>query len=272
MDDEQGDKAVEPEPETGTNADGDGSATPDDHLINRIVEKITPDTRLSRIELLTTVILAVASVLTAWSALQSAKWSGEQAIHFSEAGASRTESTRFDNRATSIILLDSQTFFQWGEALQTEQLAADASGTTPPDPTVFDPANPSLSGYLFSLFRDDFQQLVVDWLDGGGPQNPAGESPFDPLEVYLAAAVPAAAEANRLAALADESAQLAREDNQNSDDYVLTVVLLASVLFFAGISAKMKSRLSQNLMVFLAFATLGWAIVRLATLPIHAIP
>lgn len=88
----------------------------------------------------------------------------------------------------------------------------------------------------------------------------------------MAEAVPPATTAAELAAVADERAQLARDDSQNSDNYVLTVVLLASVLFFAGISAKMKSRLSQNLMVFLAVATLGWAIARLATLPIHAIP
>jgi len=155
---------------------------------------------------------------------------------------------------------------------QTERIAADATGGTPPDPTVYDPANPSLSGYLFTLFRPDFQQRVVTWLEDGASENPEGQSPFEPFEAYLAEAVPAAAESDRLAALADESGQLAREDNQNSDNYVLTVVLLASVLFFAGISAKMKSRLSQNLMVFLAVATLSWAIVRLATLPIHAIP
>jgi hypothetical protein len=222
--------------------------------------------------LLTTVILAIASVLTAWSALQSAKWSGEQAIHFSEAGASRTESTRFDNRAGSLILLDSQTFFQWGQALQNEALAADASGRTAPDPTVYDSANPSVSGYFYSLFRPEFQPRVTAWLEGGGPENPEAFSPFEPLDEYLAESVPQAAESDRLAAVADASAQLARDDNQNSDNYVVTEVVLAAVLFFAGVSSKMKSRINQNLMFFLALGMLTWAVVRLATLPIHAIP
>jgi hypothetical protein len=244
----------------------------DDRLVQRIVEKISPDSRLTKIELFTTVILAVAGVLTAWTALQSAKWSGEQAIHFSEAGAARTESTRFDNRASSLILLDTSTFFQWGQALQSERLAAAAQGTTAPDPTVFDPDDPSLSGYFFSLFRDDFQPRVVTWLDGGGPVNPAGASPFDPFEEYAAQSVPPVAEAARLAAAAEESAALARDDNQNSDNYVVTVVILAAVLFFAGVSSKMKSRINQNLMFFLALGMLAWAIARLATLPIHAVP
>ncbi len=253
-------------------AEAAGAPVPDEHLVNRIVEKITPDSRLTKIELLTAVILAVAGVLTAWTALQSAKWSGEQAIHFSEAGANRTESTRFDNRATSLILLDSQTFLQWGQALQQEALAAEATGETTPDPTVYDPADPSLSGYFFSLFREDFQPRVASWLEGGGPENPKGSSPFDPFEDYVAQSVPQVAESGRLAAVADEKAQLALDDNQNSDNYVVTVVILASVMLFAGVSSKMKSRINQNVMFFLALGMLAWAIVRLTTLPIHAIP
>ena len=69
------------------------SGDEEERLVQRIVDTITPDSRLIRVELLITVVLAVTSVLIAWAALQSAKWSGEQAIHFSEAGANRTEST-----------------------------------------------------------------------------------------------------------------------------------------------------------------------------------
>ena len=37
----------------------------------------------------------------AWAAFEAAKWGGEQSIQFSVAGASRTESTRYDTRAGS---------------------------------------------------------------------------------------------------------------------------------------------------------------------------
>jgi len=43
-------------------------------------------------------------------------------------------------------------------------------------------------------------------------------------------------------------------------------------MLFAGVSSKMKSRINQNVMFFLALGMLAWAIVRLTTLPIHAIP
>jgi len=137
---------------------------------------------------------------------------------------------------------------------------------------AFDGDTLTLSGYFFSLFREEFRPRVAAWLEGGGANNPAGSSPFFPFQDYIDESVPAAAESTRLAEIADEKSTLARADNQNSDDYVITVVILATVLFFAGVSTKMKSRRNQNLMVFLTLAMLTWGIVRLATLPIHAIP
>ncbi|MFV1990301.1 MAG: hypothetical protein ACC652_06130 [Acidimicrobiales bacterium] len=252
---------------------GGGNAVPDeDRLLQRIIDSIAPDSRVVTVELLITVILAIAGVLTAWSALQSAKWSGEQAISFSEAGASRTESTRFDGRATSVILLDSQTFLQWVQAYGTDTVAAVANDVDPPDPTSYDPENASLSGFLFTQFREEFRPRVDEWYQSSLTADGAAPSPFFPLEEYIAESVPAAAEAERLLVIADEKAADARKDNQNSDDYVVTVVLLASVLFFAGVSSKMRAPRNQSLMFILSLAMLLWAGFRLITLPIHAIP
>ncbi len=249
-----------------------GDGPNEDLIVQRILETITPDSRVVTVELLLTIILAIAGVLTAWSALQSAKWSGEQAINFSEAGANRTESVRFDSRATSLILLDSQTFLQWVQAVGTEAIVADATGEEAPDPTVYTSSSQSLSGFLFSQFREEFQPRVKEWYDQNGANAGSASSPFFPLEEYLEESVPAAAESERLALVASDRAAEARSDNQNSDDYVVTVVLLASVLFFAGVSSKMRSPRNQNLMFLLSLSMLVWGIYRLITLPIHAIP
>jgi hypothetical protein len=55
----------------------------------------------TRLESIASIVLAIAVVLTAWAAFEAAKWGGEQSIQFSVAGASRTESTRYDTRAGS---------------------------------------------------------------------------------------------------------------------------------------------------------------------------
>jgi hypothetical protein len=57
--------------------------------------------RRERIELVATVVLAFATVLTAWSAFESTKWSGTQSVHFARAGADRTESAKAASRANA---------------------------------------------------------------------------------------------------------------------------------------------------------------------------
>jgi hypothetical protein len=75
-------------------------------------------------------------------------------------------------------------------------------------------------------------------------------------------------EADVLSALADEKAAAARTANQNGDNYVLTMVLFASVLFFAGVSSKMNR--PRNRMIILGFGvlTLAVGIIILVSLPI----
>ena len=68
--------------------------------------RIFPEALTHNLELAATILMAIAAVLTAWTAFQSSKWSGVQAIEFSEAGAARTESTVFSTRAGQQALVD----------------------------------------------------------------------------------------------------------------------------------------------------------------------
>ena len=65
------------------------------------------------IELLVTVLLAIATVATAWSSYQSARWSGVQTINFSRANAARVESTAQSTLAGQQTQLDVATFIAW---------------------------------------------------------------------------------------------------------------------------------------------------------------
>ena len=66
-----------------------------------------------RVELVSTIVLAVAVIFTAWSAFQSAKWGGIQSIRFSEAGAARTESVRLSTLAGQQAQIDATLFVDW---------------------------------------------------------------------------------------------------------------------------------------------------------------
>ena len=54
-----------------------------------------------RLELIATILLAAATVATAWSGYQASRWNGEQAKAFSRAGALRVESAKADSLANT---------------------------------------------------------------------------------------------------------------------------------------------------------------------------
>ena len=217
-----------------------------------------------RVELLSTMLLAVAVILTAWSAFQSAKWSGIQAIQFSEAGAARTEAARFSLLAGQQGQLDATLFVDWITALDNDTRA----GLTIEDPTatVFEPTPGTVSGFLFLRMRDEFVPALQAWLATDPIDNPdAAATPFELPEYQLANAV----EADRLTVEADDKASQARQANKNSDIYVVTTVLFAAVLFFAGVSSKMAQRRNRIVVLSLGLIVLIGAAVVVGTLPIE---
>jgi hypothetical protein len=215
-----------------------------------------------RIELFATIVLAVATILTAWSTFQAGKWSGQQSINFSEASAARTESTRADTRGGQLSQIDVAMFIDWVTAFNAE--LKDGSITYEPG-DEYVPTRGTTSGFLYLRFRPEFLPAVNAWIATNPIANPdAPSSPFVMPEYVVADRL----EAVRLEAVADSKALAARTANQNGDNYVLTMVLFASVLFFAGVSSKLILR--RNRMIALGFGIfiLITGIVIESTLPI----
>ena len=66
--------------------------------------------RDKRVELIAAVLLSVATLLTAWSAYQATRWSGDQSESYTTASALRTDSVRAANIARNQLLIDVNTF------------------------------------------------------------------------------------------------------------------------------------------------------------------
>lgn len=215
-----------------------------------------------RVELVATIAIAIATILTAWSAFQAGKWGGTQAINFSEAGAARTESTRADTSAGQLAQIDVAMYLDWIQALATEA----KEGEIPSIEAGLAEAIPgTVSGFLRIRFREEFVPAIDAWIATDPVNNPdAPKAPFEMKEYVIAKSV----EADELSALADQKSQDARDANQNGDNYVLTMVLFASVLFFGGVSSKMGSRRNQILMLGFGIVVLVAGVVILSTLPI----
>ena len=225
---------------------------------------IIPDIIAHNLELAATIVLAVAAILTAWTAFQSAKWGGVQATDFSAAGASRTESVRASTLAGQQAQVDIATFTNWLNALQADVRAGDLEAPT--SAAEYLPNPDTLSGFLFLRFREEFTPAVLAWLASEPFLDPeAPPSPFDMPEYELAARQLA----EELQADADQFAQDARDANQTSDDYVITTVLAALVLFFAGVSSKLIRPRNRVFLLSLAIIVLVGTMIRVFSLPIE---
>jgi hypothetical protein len=213
-----------------------------------------------RFELFEAIILSIAAVLAAWTGFQAAKWGGVQANSYSQAGASRVESSRASTQAGQQTTVDVIAFTQWLQAAQQEGLlakAADPSAVYVPDPNA-------LSGFLYERFRAEFKPAVEAWLATRPRSNAdAPPTPFAMPEYKVAAA----AEATRLEQQAEQQSATARRANQRSDNYVLMTIVFATVLFFAGISSKMDTFRARTLLLGVGTTLLVAAVIIVVTFP-----
>jgi hypothetical protein len=219
----------------------------------------TSSSKTDRIELIATVIMSLAAIFTAWAAFESAKWSGEQAIEFSLAGAARTESTRFDTRAGQQIGVDVAVYTSWLDAVNS-----DINDGLVDIETIYEPVAGTLSGFLYERVRVEFRPAFEAWLRVWAEDREAAPpTPFEMNEYVNASSV----EAERLKGVAEDHAATARQNNQNSDDYVLTVVAFALVLFFGGISSKLISPTNRMITIGIAMVLFVGATITLFSLP-----
>ena len=110
------------------------------------------DVRGDPLEVVATVLLALATVATAWSGYQASRWNGEQAKAFSRGNAARIESTRASSspmrrrRSTS-----PRSRSGWTPTRSKETLLAD---------------------FYFTRFRAEFKPAVDAWIATRPLQNP----------------------------------------------------------------------------------------------------
>jgi hypothetical protein len=198
-----------------------------------------------RVELLATLLLAVAAVSTAWSSYQATRWNGEQAKAAGRTNAIRIQAARAQGLAEAQQQVDVATFTQWVDAYAREET--------------------ELADFYFERFRDEFAPAVDAWVATRPLRNAdAPLTPFAMPEYKLAAR----AEADRLDAGAELSAASVQRNIQRASNYVLAVVLFAVALFFAGISTRLSAaRLRQGAVVLGCLLFLG-TVVWIATFPV----
>jgi hypothetical protein len=210
-----------------------------------VAEDATSHRRVRWVELLSTLLLTLAAVATAWASYQASRWQGQQALAGNRATAARVEANRASGEANRQIQVDVATFIQWVDAYA----AHDAE----------------LAAFYLRRFRDEFKPAVLAWIATKPLQN--RDAPLTPFVMpqYRPAAL---AEADRLEAQGDAEAARSKLFVERAGRYVLCVVLFAMSLFFAGISARLRTEGSRLVVLGLGWAVFLGTLTWLASFPV----
>jgi hypothetical protein len=196
-----------------------------------------------RDETLAAILLGVAALATAWSSYQASVWGGIQAAHYSVSSGLRTRAARAAEDAARLRLLDLFLFTKW--------LESDADNRR------------RLASYYRSHFRPELVPAFEAW-QATGADRMATSTPFERPEYQVAATH----ESRRLDDEASRAATAAQHANDISDGYVFDVVILASVLFFAGAVRPLVSPRARGTILFMGLLLCVWALMRLANEPV----
>lgn len=198
---------------------------------------------IGRGELLVVLVISLTAVLTAWTTFQSAKWSGEQTLALSEAGAARSEAETSYSDARALFVVDVQVFEAWLSAVVREE--------------------DDIAEVYEELFPPTLEEAFDEWMEEDPFTNP--DAPLTPFDEYV---YELDDEGDELAEEAEELREEAAEANQRSDDYTAMTVLFATVILFAALSDKLRARRSQRVLLGLAVVGLVAGAATLATFPI----
>ncbi len=196
-------------------------------------------------EILSAVLLAAVAIGTAWSGFQSAQWGGIQSTQFSKASSRRVESTRASTMAGQLVTIDVILFEGWVDAFVAE------------DQRLLD--------FYEDRFRDEFIPAFEAWVAADPRNNPDVPSQPFLMEEYQVASMQ---DANKLEEEASVLFAEGEKANQTSDDYAFSTVLLATVLFFAGIATRFEWQPIRWVLLAIGIGLLIFGVYNLLSLPI----
>lgn len=202
-------------------------------------------------EIVSATLLGIASIVSAWCALQANRWSTEHARGFAEVERTQFENVRLAAVASRLTLIDVVTFLELVRALEAD--------------------NPRLRAFIRDNARGEFRPALEAWLRAAAQKDAETQrsgvglgTPFERPEYRLAVQD----EVDGLQRRAAESARAMAEATSNTDAYVRQSVNLALALFLIGIARGFDVRNVRLALLTVAGAALLGIIAFLARLPV----
>ena len=234
---------IDDESSGGSPADAESDTSRLSRALDDLVRRFD---RLDWVEVAATVVLSLAVLVASWSAYQASLWGGVQAVNASQYTGQLTESSELTTLITAQFEADAQAMSTW------LVLAADG--------------NERGMQILEERFDDTLRPAFDIWMAGsvdgevppGVPQDlPEYETGFaELLEVKNFYTIGAA-----------EASEAAAKANRNGDSFILVTVIMASVMFFAGVGTKLKGKTTRMTMLVVAGLLCALAIAAMLSLP-----
>jgi hypothetical protein len=206
------------------------------------VERAKP--RRKWIEPVTALIMALATVGTAWCSYESASWTRRSNRLMNEFNSLERQAGIVSIQGTQTASIHAAMFMQL--------LAAKQAG------------DEKLAGFYVQRFPPVMRKAYDAWLAQKPFENPrADPHPFVP-NLYQ---VPGTQKADKLAAEAIGKVQEARNCGSLSGQYLANTVMFATVLFFANAAGKFEQARVRVVSFSFAVGVFVFAVVRIALLP-----
>jgi hypothetical protein len=197
------------------------------------------------VEPVTAVLMALATLSTAWCSYQSAAWTRKSNRLMNEFNALE--------RRAGLLNLQGMQKATIHTAMFMQLLAAQQAG------------NEKLANFYVERLPPDARKAYDAWMAQQPFENPNADShPFVP-KLYEVPGTRDAAEANAKAANSQQEAGLA---GTVSGQYLANTVLFATVLFFASASGKFEQQRVRSVAFVFAVVVFLFAVVRTAMLPL----
>ena len=213
--------------------------------IDRILDLLEKDTQKKWIEVISTILLSAATVLSAWCVYQSSQWSGEQYFRIDDETTANQFRLQYEVAGAQRKSAELQLFLEYSSAI------ADS--------------NFRLAEFLYNRFPGSFKKPFNAWMKLDPYNNPdAPSSPFTMKEYVFLNWKKQKNMKNRPLAFK----KAANISDNNSDNYVLLSLILSMVLFFSGMCGVADSRRSQKILLWVASLIFVVAVVFIVTMPV----
>jgi hypothetical protein len=190
-------------------------------------------------------MLALVTIVAAWSGFSAAKWGTESSLDLAKASATRTKANREFQQSLTYRVGDALTFNTWLGARSLH----DANGMR----------------VAAKRFLPEFRVAFDAWLKTHPFTNANAPAGPQAMPQYHAKGEKRSAV---LDAQAVEEYAKGQEAGHTADDYVRTTVILASILFLVGISSHFRMRGVRLGLIGVGAVLLVYAAVEIVLLPL----